>query len=337
MKSIIRISVVMIVVIGLLANIGFTAEMKKAIILYSHPSDFFPQQVLKGLEQAGFIESKNLTSVQVLVSGVTDPAQLVAQVQEVAPDVIIDMAEFDQLLAALKELAIPMITGNGAERYVNAEGVPVANVTGIYTTIRDMAYNSYKFLQKVAPLKPGQQVVFLEVPEVPLIPRAAVVEALQRLQIPLKAIVDATIYEDWQEAILKYNEDPDVGWILYVTGPLRKRDGSNVDVQTEIHSWDREHLKKPRVAYWEMTVRQGALCGFTMSLEAVGEQAGKMAARVLQGEPIQSIKAEYPQKFSLALNRKTATNLGIVFSLDVLQLANVIYDDYEGKQVIRKK
>ena len=163
------------------------------------------------------------------------------------------------------------------------------------------------------------------------------VEALQRLQIPLKTIVDATIYEDWQEAILKYNEDPEVGWILYVVGPSRKRDGSSVDVQTEILSWDREHLKKPRVAYLEMTVRGGALCGFGINLEALGEQAGKMAARVLQGEPVQSIKAEYPGTISVALNRKTATNLGIVFSLDVLSLANVIYDDYEGKQVIRKK
>ncbi len=56
--------------------------------------------------------------------------------------------------------------------------------------------------------------------------------------------------------------------------------------------------------------------------------------RYCKGNRIQSIKAEYPHKVSIALNRKTATNLGIVFSLDVLSLANVIYDDYEGKQVI---
>jgi ABC-type uncharacterized transport system substrate-binding protein len=65
-------------------------------------------------------------------------------------------------------------------------------------------------------------------------------------------------------------------------------------------------------------------------------QCGKLVARVLQGEPVQSIKAEYPIKVSIALNRKAATDMGIVFSLDVLNLADVIYDDYEGKQVIRK-
>ncbi len=78
------------------------------------------------------------------------------------------------------------------------------------------------------------------------------------------------------------------------------------------------------------------LCGFSIDLYEVGVQCGEMAARVLQGEPMQSIKAEYPHKVSIALNRKTATNLGIVFSMDVLKLANVIYDNYEGKQVIQK-
>jgi len=73
-----------------------------------------------------------------------------------------------------------------------------------------------------------------------------------------------------------------------------------------------------------------------MDLNDVGAQCGELAARVLQGEPIIAIKAEYPRKVTIALNRKTATNLGIVFSMDVLKVASVIYDDYEGKQVIQK-
>lgn len=336
MKRLTKMSVLLVVLTGMFSNIGFAAEMKKAVILYSHQLGFMVQPTLKGLEQAGFVESQNLTSVPVVVAGIIEPVHLSTQVQEAEPDVIINLAEYGQVVVALKELSVPIITGNGAELYVNAEGLPSANVTGLYSNLRDMVYNSYKFLQKVAPLKPGQQVVFLEVPEDNLLPKSAVVEALQRLQIPLKAIVDATVYEDWQQAILRYNEDPDVGWILYGPGPLRKSDGSSVNVQTEIWSWEQEHLKKPRVVYWEMTVSNGALCGFGIALDALGEQVGKMAARVLQGEPIQTIKAEYPEKVNIALNRKTATNLGIIFSMDVLNLAHTIYDDYDGKQVIRK-
>jgi ABC-type uncharacterized transport system substrate-binding protein len=61
-----------------------------------------------------------------------------------------------------------------------------------------------------------------------------------------------------------------------------------------------------------------------------------MAAQVLHGEDVRTINAQYPRKVSISLNRKTATNLGIVFPMEVLNLAGVIYDDYEGKQVIRK-
>ncbi len=232
---------------------------------------------------------------------------------------------------------MPVITITAVEPFVDANGVPTANVTGIYSKLQDMLYNSYKFLQKVAPLKAGQQVVFLDNREQQLvIPKTEVLDALQRLQIPVKAVVDGTIYEDWQQAILQYNDDPEVGWILQGSGPMSKRDGSSVDVDKEMYPWQREHLKKPSLSHLQNAVQAGTLCGFSFDLNGAGVQCGEMAARVLQGEPINTINAEYP-KIMIALNRKTATNLGIVFSLEVLNLANVIYDDYEGKQVIWKK
>ncbi len=198
-----------------------------------------------------------------------------------------------------------------------------------------MVYNSYKFLQKIAPLKQGQSVVYLDNPEFQLLSKDTVMAGLQRLEIPVKAVVDATVYEDWQQAMLKYSNDPEVGWILRAS-PSKKRDGSRVNMVTELYPWQQENLKKPTVTYWDIAVQMGTLCAFGVDINESNAQTGRMAARVLQGEPIQSIKAEYPGKVSISLNRKTATNLGIVFSLDVLNLANVIYDDYEGKQVIRK-
>ena len=337
MKRMMRMSVLLAVVLGMFANIGLAAEMKKVMIFHSRTAAAMAPRVRQGLEEAGFVEQKKLTSVQVQVTGDTDFAQLAAQVQEVAPEVIICATEYvRQVIAALQDSSIPIIVTNGVEQYVDAEGTPAANVSGVYSTLPDMVYNSYKFLQKVAPLKPGQQVVFLEIPSEPVIPKAVIVDALQRLQIPLKAVVDITLYEDWQQAILQYNDDPEVGWILRVSGPLRKQDGSPINTMTEVFPWERERLKKSGIMYWEIAVQMGTLCAFGIDLNEVGGQVGKMAARVLQGEDVRTIKAEYPQKVSIALNRKTATNLGIVFSLDVLNLANVIFDDYDGKQVIRK-
>ncbi len=47
-----------------------------------------------------------------------------------------------------------------------------------------------------------------------MIPKETVIEALERLQIPLKTVVDVVMYEDWQAAVLQYSADSEVGWIL---------------------------------------------------------------------------------------------------------------------------
>ena len=336
MKHMMRIIVSIGVVIGLFANIGFTAELKTIAVLDLPTNLTIQEQMLNGLTQAGLIDQQNVSIKRIAVPPQEgDPAPLIAQVQEIAPDVILALPGYRSLFAALNKLSIPVIARVNVESFVGADGMPTGNITGIYTNLQDMVYNSYKFLQKVAPLKPGQQVVFLDNPESTILPKETVIDALQRLQIPLKAIVNTAVYEDWQQAILQYNDDPNVGWILRST-PRHRRDGSAVNTTAEIYPWEREHLKKPTITQWEFSVQAGALCAFGIDTAEIGLQCGQMVARVLQGEDVRTIKAEYPNKVSIALNRKTATNLGIVFSLDVLNLANVIYDDYEGKQVIRK-
>ena len=335
MKRLVKISVILAVLLEMSVRLVFAAEMKKVLLLETSMIVSPEKGLLQGLEQAGFVNQQNITLSKVVVLPTDDTAQIIEQVKAAAPDVIVNSIEAGNVLEALKDSSIPVITRIGIEQYVDADDIPTANITGVYTTQPDLVYNSYKFLQKIAPLKPGQQVVFLNNPEFLLLRKEQVIDALQRLQIPLKAIVDITILDDCQEAVLKYNDDPEVGWILRAS-PTQKRDGSRVNMATDFYPWMREHLKKPTITYWDFAVQMGTLCAFGVDINALYVQIGGIAARVLQGEDIRTIKAEYPQKATIALNRKTATNLGIVFSLEVLNLANVIYDDYEGKQVIRK-
>jgi ABC-type uncharacterized transport system substrate-binding protein len=335
MERILKRSVFVFVLLGLLTNIGFAAETKTIVFLYTDMVASIKEDMLKGLEQAGLVDQQNVTILQIHVSNNEDPVQIVAQIQEAAPDVILNAAEYLPILEALHGLSIPVVARMHLESYVDANGMPTANITGIYTTIQDMVYHSYKFLQEVAPLKPGQQVVYFDNTEFSAIPKEVVLDALQRLQIPLKAVVDVTVFEDWQQAVLQYNNDQEVGWVLR-TAPTKKRDGSSLNIPKEFFPWEREHFKKPTIAYWEFAVQAGTLCGFATDTREVGLQCAEMVARLLQGEDVRTIEAQYPNEVSISLNRKTATNLGIVFSIDVLNLANVIYDDYEGKRVIRK-
>lgn len=337
MKRMTTMSVLLVVLLGIFTHVGFAAELKKIVELDQRTNPTIEGQMLDGLKQAGLIDQQNVSITRIIVPPQGgDPAPIIAQIQEIKPDVILDVTGLGNLQVALSKLPIPVVTRINVEPFVGADGMPTANMTGMYTNLPDMVYNSYKFLQKVAPLKPGQQVVFLENPESTILPKEQVLDALQRLQIPIKAVVNAAVYEDWQQAILKYSDDPDVGWILRAT-PRRKQDGSRVNGLIDIYPWEREHLKKPTITQWEFPVQAGVLCAFGIDTAEIGVQCGKMVARVVHGEDVKTIKAEYPNKVNIALNRKTATNLGITFSTDVLKLANTIYDDYEGKQVIRKK
>ncbi len=223
MKRIVMMSVLLVVLLAVVVNIGVAAEKKKVLLLETSIIISSAQQILQGLEQAGFVDQKNMTYSTIRMSATDDVTQLVAEVKEVAPDVIVANIEAGNVLEALKNLPIPVITGMNVDRYVTAEGVPTANITGVYTVLPDMVYNSYKFLQKIAPLKQGQSVVYLDNPEFQLLSKDTVMAGLQRLEIPVKAVVDATVYEDWQQAMLKYSNDPEVGWILRASPSKTRR------------------------------------------------------------------------------------------------------------------
>ena len=312
------------------------AELKQVLIL-NFPGDGYKmlqaQQVIAALKEAGFVENEQIA---ISIAQPKSSEEAVAKVNEMTPDVVIDLSSTNQVSDRMFGAATPIIFEHGVEAYLDEQNFPKGNFNGIVVLYKDIVYNSYKFLQKVAPLKPGQSVVFLENTRANIITKEAAADALQRLGIPLKTVIDATVYEDWEAAVRQYNDDPEVGWILMGVWPTIRRDGSTPDMEKEIAPWQREFLKKPVVTYWEIAVQWAVLCGFGLDLNDIGRQCGEMAARVLNGEDIKTIKAEYPRKVSISLNRKTADTMGILFPQDVLSLANVIYHDWEGKEVTRK-
>jgi ABC-type uncharacterized transport system substrate-binding protein len=336
MERMVKLGVLVVMLLGLLINVTGAAEMK-TVVLTEFPVEptrtYMRQQILAGLAQAGFEENQNVKIVSLVPAEVADWPE---QVTQLAPDVVIDFSGSTGAAPKLYEMGVPTVSYWGTDPYVDADGMPTGIITGVYTAHKDTVYNSLKLLQLAAPLKEGQKAVFFENKRTVVFPTSEVLEALERLNVPLKAIENTSVYEDWQAALLKYNDDPEVGWLVVLAWPFVKRDGSVPNRAVELAQWQRERLKKPYVTYWEITVMTGVLCGYAVDSNDAALQIGEMAARVLQGEAIQNIKAEYPRKTVIALNRKVADFMGITFSMDALRAANVIFDDYEGKDVIRK-
>lgn len=79
-------------------------------------------------------------------------------------------------------------------------------------------------------------------------------------------------------------------------------------------------------------VEKGALAALGPNQYALGRQAGEMAVRVLKGQPIQSMPVEFPNKTELYINLDAAKTLGISFSQEMREKADVVIQDGKVKQ-----
>lgn len=71
-------------------------------------------------------------------------------------------------------------------------------------------------------------------------------------------------------------------------------------------------------------VQVGALAALGPNQYQIGVQTGKMIARILQGDSIQNIPVEFPDKSELYINNDVAKKLGINIPSDILENATII-------------
>lgn len=84
--------------------------------------------------------------------------------------------------------------------------------------------------------------------------------------------------------------------------------------------------KLPLIASQAGGVNQGALAGLEFNQKEVGQQLGRLLAKVLKGTPVSAIPQETITKPSLWLNQFTARKLGWTFAEAVLKSAAQIVD-----------
>jgi putative tryptophan/tyrosine transport system substrate-binding protein len=69
---------------------------------------------------------------------------------------------------------------------------------------------------------------------------------------------------------------------------------------------------------------QGALVSFALDLYQVGRRGGWYVAQILKGTKSQDLAVEVPLKYELAINLKTADNIGIKIPIELLQRADKV-------------
>lgn len=108
------------------------------------------------------------------------------------------------------------------------------------------------------------------------------------------------------------------------------RAGNLVDMTTLIKPILTGQVKCAFLSYEDSAVALGALMGACVIWKDLGAQLADKAVRVLQGENPGEIPWDYPRKYNIVLNMKTAERIGVEFPQDLLNAAYRIYTDYDG-------
>lgn len=296
--------------------------------------DAVNKNALDTILKSGFEKGKNIEITELKMTGDTKktPEEVINIIKDSKPDLalfVVGPTCIDTVIKPLEDSGIPIVVNGNAEVFVDENGKPRQNITGVYNFPKDLQYNAFSLLQKISPLN-GKKAVFITVGG--FFKQPEIEKALKDQKIELKEYLEVPYVEDYKEAVLKYNKDPEVGWILPGICPGNTKDGK-AGLQMETIRWDVENRKKPTVTFWDTGVKMGILCGLCVNLEYTGNQIGDIAVRLLKGEKVENIPAEEPSKINIDLNQKRAKDFGIEFPSDILGSAHRVYTDFEGNYI----
>lgn len=82
----------------------------------------------------------------------------------------------------------------------------------------------------------------------------------------------------------------------------------------------------PIITFSDDLVKRGAVAAFSPDYQAIGEEAGHLALRVLGGEDPSRIPIRQAPKIRLSVNLKTTKKMGIQFNSKVIQSADRVYE-----------
>ena len=111
-------------------------------------------------------------------------------------------------------------------------------------------------------------------------------------------------------------------------------DGTPADMTVEEPAFIQEHIDNLQmISYDETTISTGYLAGASVIWRDIGAQLAEKGARILQGTNPGDIPWEFPRRYNIILNLKTASRIGITFPQSLIGAAYRVYTDYEGSFV----
>lgn len=205
--------------------------------------------------------------------------------------------------------------------FLNSRSRPGHNVTGVYEKLHIV--NAFRVHARLFPDTGGIRIFLDTSPTGRAIARQI---ELELEEDPPPVFWDTRTVAGWSEyqsEIREANRDERIG-AIYPAALLLKDKAGRTYTAPEIFRWTVTHSTKPEISLNYSFTRLGLFGGAAVDFHAMGEQAGRMAARILRGEPVGGIPMEDARKFALVFNIHRARQLGIAIPDDILMAADEV-------------
>ncbi|MCX7748802.1 MAG: hypothetical protein N2645_18230 [Clostridia bacterium] len=315
-------------------NSSNDSNVKKKIIIVKEMDDDIRNKVQEStvsiLNKNGFTNGSTADIIEIKMNNdEKKSSEVLEQIKKEKPDVVLMNATQFALNTVAKPLegtGIPTVLYTAVEGYLDANGLPKQNVTGVKTMSSDLQQNAFSLLNEIWPLK-GKKAAFCTLPG--YFAKEGVQASLQAAGAELKEYVDTPTVEQFQKAITKFNKDDEIGWVLCGVWPVSREDGK-AQTYDDLAKWYRDNNKKGEVSYWDISGRLGIVASLAIDLPECGNQAAELAVEILKGKDIKTIKAADPRKTNIILNKKRADDLKLTIPANILGSASTTFIDYQG-------
>ncbi|NDV22885.1 ABC transporter substrate-binding protein [Desulfovibrio sp. JC022] len=332
------------------AAVAEETQAKKILIVHSYSLDNIcgqPQHqgILESLAKAGFVDGSNLIVHQYamktkkvnntpeLIEG--QAAAVLERISEVQPDALVLLDDNAFRAVGLKlvdsDINIVFCGMNGQPedydrkvKWMVSRLKPGHNITGVYEKLHfidacRVQKQLIPGLEKILVLlgeSPTGKAVFKQVSK-------EMVEAGDSLGIEFETRI-ATSWEEYTKIIRQACSDPSIGSIYPAATLLKDKSGQSHST-SDIIKWTVANCRTPGVSINYVYARLGMLGGAGVDFIAMGRQAGKMVAMILQGTPPGDIPVEDAERYALVFNLTRAKELGMEIPADILMAADVVY------------
>jgi ABC-type uncharacterized transport system substrate-binding protein len=315
-------------VLLMVSVLGCAKAGKKVLLVFSyHPEYPLVVEETRGVKDAlkdkriqidkFYLDTKRKTSLKWWKKVAEDA---VNKIGEFKPDLVIvfddNACELVAREYAGKTLPFVFCGMNGdPEDY----GFPAENITGVIE--RQHIKGTIELLKRLVPNVKKAAIITDNSPT-----SHGFVSRIKKAALPVE-IHEAHTTNDFDAWKAKVKElQPEVDAIgLFVYHTIKEKGGEVSLPPDDVLSWTLKNSKLPEFAFFDFTVKGGALCGVTLSGYEQGKAAAEITIKILDGEKPADIPIECPEQGNPIVNETRAKELNINIPEDVLNEAEIVH------------